>query len=118
MLLLTAAKGRSQALKAIRCFVKWIAKKAGQLSCRLRILMKDLLLLVQSEVLYIDSLLDLVSSLHGRFLELLSAAQLAYHSCLLEFTLEFLQSLLYVLAFFDRYYNHSFYHLLLLGLQR
>ena len=57
--------------------------------------MIDLLLLVQSEVLYIDSLLDLVSSLHGRFLELLSAAQLAYHSCLLEFN-----------------------HLLLLGLQR
>ena len=47
--------------------------------------MIDLLLLVQSEVLYVDSLLDLVSSLHGRFLELLSAAQLAYHSCLLEF---------------------------------
>ena len=45
--------------------------------------MIDLLLLVQSEVLYVDSLLDLVSSLHGRFLELLSAAQLAYHSCLL-----------------------------------
>ena len=47
--------------------------------------MIDLLLLVQSEVLYVDSLLDLVSSLHGRFLELLSAAQLAYHSCLLNF---------------------------------
>ena len=51
--------------------------------------MIDLLLLVQSEVLYIDSLLDLVSSLHGRFLELLSAAQLAYHSCLLEFIINF-----------------------------
>lgn len=76
------------------------------------------LLLVQSEMLYVDSLLDFVSSLHGRFLELLSAAQLAYHSCFLEFTLEFLQSLLYVFAFFDRYYNHSFYHLLLLGAQR
>ena len=41
-------------------------------------------------MLYIDSLLDLVSSLYGRFLELLSAAELAYHSCLLEFTFEFL----------------------------
>ena len=59
-------------------------------------------------MLYIDSLLDLVSSFYGRFLELLSVAELAYHSCLLEFTFEFLESLLYVLAFFDRYYNHSF----------
>ena len=48
-------------------------------------------------MLYIDSLLDLVSSLYGRFLELLSAAELAYHSCLLEFTFEFLESLLYAL---------------------
>ena len=112
MLLLNGVEG-NQMFRKMDC-----KKKAGQLSCRLRILMIDLLLLVQSEVLYVDSLLDLVSSLHGRFLELLSAAQLAYHSCLLEFTLEFLQSLLYVLAFFDRYYNHSFYHLLLLGLQR
>ena len=57
------------------------------------------LLLVQSEMLYVDSLLDLVSSLDGRFLELLSAAQLAYHSCLLEFTFELLESLLYIFAF-------------------
>ena len=66
------------------------------------------LLLVQSEMLYVDSLLDLVSSLDRRFLELLSAAQLAYHSSLLEFTFELLESLLYIFAFFDRYYNHSF----------
>ena len=66
------------------------------------------LLLVQSEMLYVDSLLDLVSSLYGRFLELLPAAQLAYHSCLLEFTFELLECLLYIFAFFNRYYNHSF----------
>ena len=117
MLLLNGGQRQKSGVEGNQMFRKMDCKKAGQLSCRLRILMIDLLLLVQSEVLYVDSLLDLVSSLHGRFLELLSAAQLAYHSCL-QFTLEFLQSLLYVLAFFDRYYNHSFYHLLLLGLQR
>ena len=56
-------------------------------------------------MLHVDSFLNLISSFYGRFLELLPVAQLAYHSCLLEFTFELLESLLYIFAFFDRYYN-------------
>ena len=56
-------------------------------------------------MLHVDSFLNLISSFYGRFLELLPAAQLAYHSSLLEFTFELLESLLYIFAFFDRYYT-------------
>lgn len=87
-------------------------KKGSRLEfCPCRLLyLEDVenLLFVQSQMLYVDSLLDFVSSLYGRFLELLPAAQLTYHSCLFKFTFEFLESLLNVFAFFDRYYNHSF----------
>ena len=62
-----------------------------------------LLLVHQLHVLNVDGLLDLC----------LSCAELTDSAGFLEFPLEFLESLLYVLTFFYRYYNHrlitSFY---------
>lgn len=85
-------------------------KPAGtENSCRL-LYLEDVenLLFAQSQMLYVDSFLYLVSPFYGRFLELLPAAQLTYYSCLFKFTFELFESLLNIFAFFDRYYNHSF----------
>ena len=72
-----------------------------------------LLLVHQLHVLNVDGLFDLLSSFDRRFNECLSCAELTDSAGFLEFPLEFLESLLYVLTFFYRYYNHrlitSFY---------
>lgn len=72
------------------------------------------LLLVEMEMLYINGLVHLLSSPYGFLNELPSASELLYNAGLLEFSLEFLKSSLYVLAFFNRYYNHCLNHLLFL----
>lgn len=59
-------------------------------------------------MLYIDGFVHLLSLLYRWFCELPSASELLYNAGLLKLAFEFLQSFLYVLTFFDRYYDHCF----------
>jgi len=66
-----------------------------------------LLLVLKLQVLYIDSFLHSHSLLYRWLCKLSTCAELTDGTSLLEFPLEFLESLLNVLAFFYRYYNHA-----------
>ncbi len=61
------------------------------------------------KLLYVYSVLFCESFQYRRLVKLLSAAEFFYNTGLLKLSLEFLQSLLNVLAFFNRYYNHFCY---------
>lgn len=65
-----------------------------------------LLLVHQLHVLNVDGLFDLLSSFYRWLYESFPCAELTDSACLFEFPLEFLQGLLYILAFFYWYYNH------------
>lgn len=69
-----------------------------------------LLLVHQLKMLHIDSLLHLNSLLYRWLLKVLPCAKLTDCAGLLEFPLESLESSLYVLTFFYRYYDHLLYH--------
>ena len=67
------------------------------------------------KLLNVNSALLLESILYRRFVKLLTSSQLFYNTSLFEFSLEFLQRFLNVLAFFYRYYNHFVFNLLIVN---
>ena len=64
------------------------------------------LFVTKLHVLYIDGFLNLIPPLHRRLYESLPGTEFAESTRFLEFPFEFLQSLLYVFAFFYWYNNH------------
>lgn len=68
---------------------------------------RQLKLVVELEMLHIDCFHTCFPLYYGRLLELPACAKLADSACLLEFPLEFLECLLDIFTFLDRYYNHS-----------
>jgi hypothetical protein len=69
---------------------------------------KSLLFFLKTQVLYIDSLLQRDTLLHGRLLEVLAGTHLADSSGFLELALEFLKGSFDVFTFFDGNDNHAF----------
>jgi len=67
-----------------------------------------LLLVLETEVLHVDSLLHGFPLDLGRLLERLAGTELADGTGLFELSLELFQSALDVFAFFNRYNNHFF----------
>ena len=65
-----------------------------------------LLLVLKLQMLHVDSLLNLLSSLYRWFHKILSGTELTNGTCFLKFSLESLESPLDVLTFFKRYNNH------------
>jgi len=70
-------------------------------------LRKKCLILVCTELLYVNGVLHLQALQDRRLVELLTTTQLFHNTCLLELSLKLLEGLLDVLAFFYWYNNHT-----------
>jgi len=76
----------------------------------MRIKKTYVLFVAELQFLDIDGLLDFISSLYRRFLEVPPVAEFLYDAGLFEFAFEFLESPLNVFTFFDGNDNHSLLH--------
>ena len=70
------------------------------------------------KLLYIDGTFHSEALLDGGLVELLACAEFLHDTGLLKLTLELLQGLLNVLAFFYGYYNHCCFLLLIMLVNR
>lgn len=82
--------------------------------CGFKFSLRLILVFLGAQLLHINCVLLGKALKHGRLVKLLAGTKFLYDAGFLEFSLEFLESALYVFALFHGYYNHCFGFILLL----